>query len=272
MFISTQKQNLFAPDFIEKVNKYDRKSLLILAAMYEDGEKVMKDINMAITIYQELIDRYNDKNSMFNLGLIYENGEEIEKDIDKAVELYKKAIKQNDVDSMVNLAILYIYEFSDTKNQEALELLFKASGFKKLIDKNDVNRKIGSRVFCQGKFGHITHHQLNDYNWNSIKVEFDDGTVNKTTCSDKEGWSNIEGWLRFVDLPSRYSVNKLKSSEDVWVQEFIGDQDALFELGKVFQYGKGVPKNIDASIEFYTQASKLDKNFKYKGVKNLLNL
>ena len=58
---------------------------------------------------------------------------------------------------------------------------------------NDPHRKVGERVFCEGKLGHISELYDQDGVWNCLKIRYDDGSKNREMS---EG-----GYLRFANRP-----------------------------------------------------------------------
>ena len=57
----------------------------------------------------------------------------------------------------------------------------------------DPHRKVGERVFCEGKLGHISELYDQDGVWNCLKIRYDDGSKNREMS---EG-----GYLRFANRP-----------------------------------------------------------------------
>ncbi len=78
-----------------------------LGWMYQHGELVNINVNLAVEAYQKAID-LGDATAPANLGYLYEMGELVDKDLNKAADLYQLAAERKDGVGMNNLATFYL--------------------------------------------------------------------------------------------------------------------------------------------------------------------
>eukprot|EP01091_Cochliopodium_minus_P003812 TRINITY_DN13770_c0_g1_i1.p1 TRINITY_DN13770_c0_g1~~TRINITY_DN13770_c0_g1_i1.p1 ORF type:complete len:384 (-),score=74.20 TRINITY_DN13770_c0_g1_i1:21-1172(-) len=88
-----------------------------LANLYENGNGVEKNLNIARILYEKSASKGNCL-ALNNLGYFYESGNYFEKDLQKAREFYIKATKFGSVDAFYNLAKVYIMGKGVEKNVE----------------------------------------------------------------------------------------------------------------------------------------------------------
>lgn len=142
-------------------------SIKMLADLYFKGEKIEKNLDIAIELYKQLVERGENKyidnigkayyqeekydlafqyfekgsemnivDSIYHLAICYSKGQGVFIDPSKAVELYKTAIKYDHIKSIYNLAIHYLNGIGVEKDIEKGNLLLKQYEEKKTFYKN----------------------------------------------------------------------------------------------------------------------------------------
>ncbi|MEW6427652.1 MAG: tetratricopeptide repeat protein [Thermodesulfobacteriota bacterium] len=81
-------------------------ALARLAAMYEDGRGVGRDLALACSLYQQAAEK-GDADAQRALGAMYELGRGCGQDLDKAVFWYRKSAEQGVARAQANLGVLY---------------------------------------------------------------------------------------------------------------------------------------------------------------------
>ena len=107
-----------------------KKACFSYGFLLHEGKVVKNDINEAIKYYKEA-SSFKNQYAKNNLGIIYKHGcdKQVKYRIGNAIEYFKEAIREkNDFLSMYNLALIYIYDETVTKNsEESIELLIRSS-------------------------------------------------------------------------------------------------------------------------------------------------
>lgn len=97
-----------------------------LAAMYDFGEGVDRDIKAALKWYEKAAENgYVD--SQFNLGNMYSNREGVRRDYQKAFKWYQKAADQGDAEAQAKIGEMYYEGWGVSRDyQKALEMFQKS--------------------------------------------------------------------------------------------------------------------------------------------------
>ena len=106
------------------------KAHFLVGYFYHEGKYVQNDIEKILKYYKEG-SSFNDQYAKNNLGIIYKNGfgEKIGKNIGIAISYFEEAIRmKDDILSMYNLSHIYIYEdVTKDRIDESIKLLVKLS-------------------------------------------------------------------------------------------------------------------------------------------------
>lgn len=99
----------------------DCDAAFLLAGIYEKqaGNGQVSKVSDMILWYEKA-SALGSKEAMYSLATLYELGDYVNKNIDIAIEWYKKAIELNDIDSAVSLAELYIEEKDEPVKAQAV--------------------------------------------------------------------------------------------------------------------------------------------------------
>lgn len=142
-------------------------SIKLLADLYFKGDKIEKNLNIAIELYKSLVEKgeikyldnigkchyqlkkydqaffYFEKgskipidDSIYHLAICYSKGQGTRIDISKAIELYQIGVEHNHPGSIYNLAIHYLNGIGVPKDIEKGNLLMKLYEEKKSFIKN----------------------------------------------------------------------------------------------------------------------------------------
>ncbi|EXX77275.1 Skt5p [Rhizophagus irregularis DAOM 197198w] len=208
-------------------------------------ELVLKLTNLrpkAFELYKIAADK-GSINAQNNLGILYFWGNKAEKDLEKAVYWLQKATENGDEVAYDNLGICYELGISVNKNEtDAFEL------YKKSVEKGYLNAKL-SLGYCYIK---------------GIGTEIDKekGFELYDKITEKE---NIE-FLKSIYDNEENIISDLNLVNYLYKKSAENDNDfVLYELGNIYEIGKGVNKNLIRAFDYYKQAA--DKgcvNGKYK--------
>lgn len=109
-------------------NRGHADAMWMLATLYSEGRCVSQDIDRAVTLLRDAVDRHDNPHAMFHLGTMYEYGRGVERDPRRAAELYTRAHERHVLDATYYLALLYGSGRGVRKNsKEALRLLNAAA-------------------------------------------------------------------------------------------------------------------------------------------------
>lgn len=95
--------------------------LIELAKMFQEGEFVPQDHEIARIIYEKVSSCSESPEALNSIGWMYENGLGIDKDLTRAEECYKKSAKLGNSLAMLNLGNLYIDVKDDSSKKELVE-------------------------------------------------------------------------------------------------------------------------------------------------------
>lgn len=91
---------------ISKAEQGDVQAQYELASMYENGNRVKKNIDLALKWYRKAAENGH-AGAQIDLGWFYQNGQYVEKDVEQAIAFYMKAANQRNSQAQLNLAVLY---------------------------------------------------------------------------------------------------------------------------------------------------------------------
>ena len=87
-------------------NKGDAEGCSNLGVMYENGETVNQNNEIAASLYKKACDK-GDAEGCYSLGIMYENGKGVSKNKETAVSLYKKACSRGNAGGCSSLEYIY---------------------------------------------------------------------------------------------------------------------------------------------------------------------
>ncbi len=123
-----------ARQFFEKILSMQRnaRAVYLLGEMYRDGEFGEENKNVSRECY-EYGYLWGDARSAEKLGVLYELGEFVEKDIDKAIGLYKEAIEKGNEHAFFSLGDLYLNIENYYSARECLEKAVEADDYSYIL-------------------------------------------------------------------------------------------------------------------------------------------
>ncbi|GBB90794.1 hypothetical protein RclHR1_01790001 [Rhizophagus clarus] len=168
-------------------------------------------------------------NAQNNLGFLYIKNEGTEKDLEKAIYWFHKAAANEDEVAYDNLAICYELGIGVNKDENKAFVLYEKSA-----EKGYINSKFHLGYCYINGIGT----KINNEKGFELYEEAEKGNNNKTDLPDKEivdDLSNVKYWYqRLVEIDNK---------------------EALYELGEIYESGKGVNQNEIRAFDFYRQAA-----------------
>ena len=131
------------------VYKYAKNNLGVI---YKNGDGVEKNVNYAITYFNEAIDTHNDMLALFNLAHIYLFGELDKPDYDKSMDYLIKLSRKNKLLSELSLYLVIIKKIEEKgwRNFENELMKLKDEEDKKFV--TYLYRKAKFRIFEEYKY------------------------------------------------------------------------------------------------------------------------
>lgn len=188
---------------------------------YSSGYGVKKDVNLAFEWYSKAAEQ-NNPAALNNLAVCYKYGKGTEIDMTKTACYYEKSAKLGNITAQKNLAICY-------KNGTGVELNPQKEFYWTLeAAKNGDNESIGK----------IALHHLKGYGTEINKVE---ALI----------WY-AKYYFKGIQINNANdALNLLQKKGDE------GDSQALYIIGKCFQYGVATEKNIGEALLYFERAAEL---------------
>lgn len=180
-----------------------------------------------------------DASAQHILGIMYANGEGVSKDYEEAVKWYRKAAAQGDTNAQVNLAAMYFNGYGVPKNQqEALQWYRKAAE--------------QGNAEAQAIVGHAY--------FNGIGVQQDPKEASKwykkadeqRETFDQYNLRGIHGYGEPMDYQEVFKWHTFKLQSKAAKQ---GNADAEYDLGIMYELGKGVTKDSTESVKWFGKAA-----------------
>ena len=89
------------------MNPKNSKALFNLAVMYNEGDGIEKNEEMALNLFEKDAE-LNNKNALYNLAILYDKGSKIvDQNKEKALEYYKRAAENGNDEAQLNLGFKY---------------------------------------------------------------------------------------------------------------------------------------------------------------------
>ena len=251
-----------------------------LGYCYDKGRGVIEDKIEAVEWYKKAAEQGN-ASAQINLGVCYKHGKGIVKDEQEAVKWYRKAADQGDADAQFELASCYKEGKGVFKDDnEAIKWYIKAAeqgnGSANMSLISDMNREIERIVRLKNLGDYYSDVDKDKLNW-CLKVA-KQGYLKAQVCLGwyydvKFNYSEAVKWYTLAMKQGDLSAyNKLvfyyeygNSGVEKNIYEAIrlcreaakkGSIEAQDKLAKFYKEGKGVVKNYDEAINWYTKAAK----------------
>ncbi len=167
-----------------------------------------------------------------NLGNVYADGEGVPQDPAKAADWYRKAAEQGNASAQYSLSLMYGYGTGVPKDEaKAVEWIGQAA------EQGNASAQYSLGLRYAGGRG-VPKDESKAVEWHRKAAEQGDAMAK-----------------RMVDMIDRQKKEHLASFEQHRKAAERGDAEAQFELGKIYQSGKGVPKDIVAAIDWCRKAA-----------------
>ena len=221
----------------QAAEKGDAEGQWKLGYMYSSGKGVEKDTALAVYWYQKSAEQGNSE-GQWRLGSKYFLGEGVAENYETAVYWYRKSAEQGNTDGQFHLGLVYYYGTAITKDyNEALKW------FEKAAKKGD--------TFSQYHLGLM---YLNGF---GVEKNIDIAIVHMKKAAEKNFSKahNILGMIFENELLS-YDNSRLWYEKGV----ALGNVDAMFNLGSLYEKGIGVEPSLSKAIDLYHKACDVNKD------------
>jgi len=220
----------------EAANRGDSDAQYQLAARYETGQGVGKNMALAVSWYRRAVSA-NNVDAMTRLGYLYETGKGVSKDLQRAAELYRRAAMREHSGAQNNLAYMFRYgkgvqqsykqalrwyrraaSHGDTKAQNSLGLM---------IAKGEGTRKNPGRAVKWWTLAAQKGHAEAQNNLGTM-YQFGRGIA-----------QNYREAVRWYRAAARQGVAA-----------------AQYNLGLMYEQGDGVGRNLSEAMHWYRMAAR----------------
>ncbi|KAK8842043.1 hypothetical protein M9Y10_026261 [Tritrichomonas musculus] len=244
--------------------KKDPRGFTCLGIIYINGFGVEEDIAMA-KYYFELAAQQNDPNGLYNLGSIYLNVP-VYRDINKALLYLIKASELNNPLALFNLGLLYLNDLQDyTKARYYLE---KSA---ELFKNTDAITNLGI-IYFNGYGVKKDFYKAKEY----LDLAMQQGNINavvnlgyfyKDTSNPMYNLSKAAHFFEqaakhnhpasFMELATIYEKKHNYKEVAKYLKKAanIGNQYAIFNLGKLYYEGRGVERDINTAEKYFQKAA-----------------
>lgn len=208
--------------------------------------------NELLYIIINLLEKRNTGESLFCLGFIYDLRPNFPKDEGKAIKYYEKAIEKDFISALTNLGVIYSKRRKSIDKQKAFEYYMRASDkgcIKGLYNLGMMyivglfvkkSPKLAIMYFNKAaKAGDIDSLYLIGYIYESKydKIMMKNIKQNIEQNTDQKLKQNIDNSLYYYHLASKF-----------------GHCNSLYQIGKIYETGKVVAKDIQKAIYYYKLA------------------
>ena len=248
-----------------------------LAALYIDGNGVAKDLARA-NYFLEKAAALGHAQSCCVLGLHHENGSGCTKDINKAIELYNKAAEMGSGAAHSNLGTLYALGKGVAQDWAKAYELFKKAG---ALGDGEGCRNLG-QAYQEGillkkdlekanELFAIAANASDSYGCYFLAVNYESGFgIRKDTLKADELYEKSGD----LGLAGGYFTLALRCKNDDKANRFyrkagdLGSGDACYYLGRNYEDGKGVAKDLDAARMWVEKGAKLGSKWAIEWLKS----
>ncbi|TQF67552.1 tetratricopeptide repeat protein [Pseudoalteromonas luteoviolacea] len=201
-----------------------------LGYLYEEGEHVGQDIQMAASLYVKSVELGNALGQN-NLGTFYLNGVVFEKNIDRAIDLYEQAVRGGNVFAMMNLADVYS-NYASHQNQNRACELYK-SAFE--LDYQGAITKYSHCVF-----------ELESNPEGAYKILESGAQKGCQLCVVKQVELALEGHVK--NKPLSFVIQTLESASTK------GNANASLKLAELYESGEYVSQSYEKALYWFERA------------------
>ncbi|WP_299266158.1 tetratricopeptide repeat protein [uncultured Psychrosphaera sp.] len=252
-------------------NAGDVKSMYKLARKKLSYSSAEKDVETAMNIYQQLIDR-GEIRALNNIAKFYIDPPEINKnlqDVEKGFELHKKASDLGDEEATKTLYLAYSCSGEDC-------IYFDSAGETKDIKKSIIYLERLANLYGYGDDGVYSNLGIAyQYGYGPVK-NLDKALVYYNKITNKDAKANYYVGLVYEEQQDyeqaiKYFTIVLGFPSDTNSKRY--KQDASLRLANIYHYGKGkVPQDIKRAKLHYLQSESPEATSELKKIENTLNL
>lgn len=267
-----------------------------LGSIYYYGRVVRQDYEEAEKWYRKAAESGYGK-AQFNLGLCYETGNGVEQDFEEAVKWYKKAADQDIAKAQFALAKCFEEGMGVERNyEEAIKW------YKKAADLNHAGAQYNMGLFME-KNDTVEDHQKKAFDWYTkaaeqgfTKAQGKLGYCYNTGFGVKQDFKKSVEWLRkgaergdalaqyYLALECIQERNQPQKGDNIaeeekrnqieaahWMRKAARQDyvDAQYELGRFYEAGIGVKKNLTEAAKWYLKAAKNGSKKAENALKNI---
>ena len=210
-----------------------------LAQAYETGDGVPKDLAEAVKWYRKAADQ-GIADAQYKLALAYENGNGVKKDLTEAVKWSQKAAEQGIADAQYKLALAYQTGNGMKKNlSEAVKWYRKAANQGHTTARNEL------------KTAELMLNAQND----NTEAQYKLALAYETGDGVPKDLAEALNWYRKAAEQGHAEAQKKLRVNELLLNAQKGDPQAQLELGKAYETGDGVPKDISEALNWYRKAA-----------------
>lgn len=271
--------------YFEKAAEYTDYAYLWIGRFYYGGKGVTQNYTKAFEYYKKAAD-VGIKESQHQIGEMYYNGKGVAQDYTKAFEYFKKAADKGLKESLTDIGLMYYY--GEGRPQDYIKA---REYFKKAAEQNDA-RGIFCIGWMYEKGQGMDRNLSTAFSWYKKAAElnyssaqcrlgyyYENGWVVAEDIEKAKEWykkaadgGDQEAQKMLSTLDNRqksisatdlyYKGNEFYNKKDYaqalkyYMQSSdLGNEQAACELGRMYEFGEGVKKNISKAIDFYKIAA-----------------
>lgn len=217
--------------FREAAERNEANGQLNLGKMNEYGHGLPKNLDEAARLYRLAADQGNAE-AQYRLGHLYEYGDGVEANFDTAMQWYAKSAEQGDKNAIIKVELREQYlrgvELADEGHQHAQYQLGRMYEYGMGVPKDPAEA---------AKWYRLAAEQAELKSQERLGQLLEDGS---TVPQDKEE----------ADKYYRMLVAELERKAD------LENRNAQYELGRLYERGRGVEESTDKALHWYLQAAK----------------
>lgn len=214
-------------------DSYAYKSLGII---YYHGNGVKQDYQKALEYHQKAAD-LGDAGALANIASLYEEGKGVKQDYAKALELYRQAADKGDISSPASIAYMYINGLGVEQNNKKAFEYYKISA-----DQGHAN--------SQASIGYMYYKGLGTAKDERAAIRY---WLLAADQNHAEATYYAGAFFIYDASPPNYQAAKEYLEKAV----LLGDIDAPYGIGLLYENGFGVEKDLNKAIEYFKQSAEL---------------
>ena len=218
--------------FVTASEKGSLDAMFQIAIMFQNGIGVVKDLSKCIE-WLEKSSKQHHVSSLILLSSYYQNGVFVPKDDEKAISLLQQAADLGNVQAAYTLATLYL---------ESTEV--------------DVGKELSQQYFTQFYEGTFSNHCY----W----IPTEDSTLGSDSrvsfLLKSAEYGNVNAISSLIGICSAGTGNEIVLTKCIKMLESLSDSGnvvAIRLLGSAYAEGKGVPKDPQAAIGWYSRGASM---------------